>query len=180
MRLTAQDVARATTSVVQGVVLPFTELSGFRGYPVVRWNASLAVRLESNTGPVLDRPTLSLWECWPAGMRSTPPPSPLRIVGFVSTATWPHSIRATRELRGFGSTVIVCHRSPSLFRLSEADFSAVSVVTVGGDVLVRGRPGDARTPRMVATRYWEERLFAHALMVGAITQMGSPQNQGIV
>lgn len=179
MTLTAQDVAEATSEVLEGVVLPLTELSGFRGYPVVRWDAGLSMRLESNVGPILDRPTLSLWECWPSATRSTPPPAPLRIVGFVSTATWRHAIRATRELRGFGGTAIVCHRSPSHFRLSEADFSSVSVVTVAGEVLVRGQPGGTRAPRMVATRYWEERLFAHALSAGVITQAQSVQNQGI-
>lgn len=162
-------VAQAVRPLLDGVVLPFTELSGFRGYPIVQWNTGLNARLRAGLGPMLDRPTLSLWECWPTGSNSAPPPAPLRIVGFASTATWRHAMRATQALRGFGSTIVVCDRRPSPFRLAEADFGSVFVVTTDGEVLVHGRSGDEHAPRMVATRYWEERLFAHALAVGAIT-----------
>lgn len=166
----ASAITYAVRSVVDGVVLPMTELSGFRGYPVVQWdNAALAERLRTSVGPMLDRPTLSLWERWPAHVNTGPPPSPLRIVGFASSATWRHAIRAARELRGFGATAVVCDRRPSQFRLAEADFGAVFVVTLGGEVLVHGSAGSIDAPRMVATRYWEERLFAHALAVGATT-----------
>ncbi|SKG68561.1 Uncharacterised protein [Mycobacteroides abscessus subsp. bolletii] len=165
----ALAVAQAVRPILGGVVLPFTELSGYRGYPIVQWNTGLNERLRAGLGPMLDRPTLSLWECWPTGSNSAPPAAPLRIVGFASTATWRHAMRATRALRGFGSTIMVCDRRPSPFRLAEADFSSVFVVTTDGEVLVHGRSGSEHAPRMVATRYWEERLFAHALAVGAIT-----------
>lgn len=161
-------VAQAVRPLLNGVVLPFTELSGFRGYPIVQWNTSLNERLRAGLGPMLDRPTLSLWECWPAGSNSKPPVPPLRIVGFASAATWRHAMRAAQALRGFGSTIVVCDRRPSPFRLAEADFGSVFVVTTDGEVLVHGRSGGEHAPRMVATRYWEERLFAHALAVGAI------------
>jgi hypothetical protein len=153
------------------VVLPPTELSGFRGYPLVEWTDGLEERLRTRTGPVLDRATLTLWESWPSGVDCAPPPAPLRILGFASTASWRHALRACRELRGFGPTCVVTGTRPSRIRLAEADLCGVFVIEVftdGEQVLVHGRPGGQTGQRMVATRYWEERLFGHAMRVGAL------------
>lgn len=165
-------VERAVREVVgSAVVLPLTELSAFRGYPLIEWTDGLDERLRSATGPMLDRATLALWESWPSGVYCAPPPAPLRILGFASTASWPHALRACRELRGFGYTCVVTTTRPSSIRLAEADLGGVYVVEVSIDserMLVRGRPGGHAEPRMVATRYWEERLFAHGMRVGAV------------
>lgn len=164
---TVQRVVRTLVGPV--VVLPATQLSGFHGFPLIAWSDGVADRVGSGIGPMLDRPTLSLWESWPSGMRSSPPPSPLRILGFASTASWRWALRATRELRGFGVTCVLSSKRPSAIALAEADVAGVYVVRVGeevDEVLVHGRPPATAGPRMVATRYWEERLLAHALRVG--------------
>jgi hypothetical protein len=165
-------VERAVRTVlVDGVVLPATELSGFRGYPIIEWSEGLGDRLRRGYGPMLDRPTLSLWESWPTGVVSAPPSPVLRIIGFASTAPWRHALRAAQELRGFGATFVLTATEPSEFRLAEADVAGVYVIrmnSVGEEVLVIGEPGVEESPRMVAARYWEERLFAHALAAGRL------------
>ncbi|WP_319446118.1 MULTISPECIES: hypothetical protein [unclassified Mycobacterium] len=166
-------VERAVRTVrASAVVLPATDLSGFHGFPLIEWSAGLADRLRGGAGPMLDRATLSLWESWPSGVECAPPPAPLRILGFASTASWRHAVRATRALRGFGAGCVLTTTRPSVIRLSEADFAGVYVIQVSHDganeVLVHGRGGIESASRMVATRYWEERLLAHALRVGAV------------
>lgn len=165
-----ERVGRAVEAVLDtGSVLPPTELSGFHGHPIVEWAPDLADRLRQGLGPMLDRPTLSLWESWPSDVSSSPPAPPLKIVGFASTASWRHALRATRELRGFGTTIVVADAIPSPIRMADADVSGVYVVTANAEgvrVVVRGRPVNDDGPRMVATRYWEERLLAHALAMG--------------
>jgi hypothetical protein len=100
-----------------------------------------------------------------------PPPAPLQILGFVSTASWPSALRAARDLRGFGVTCVLSATRPSPIKLAEADLAGVYVIRVasaGDEMLVHGRRAATVGPRMVATRYWEERLLAHALRVDAV------------
>lgn len=160
----------------QGVVLPFTRLFARQGFPVVRWLDGLDERVRHGPGPVLDRPTLSLWELWPSGVSASPPPSPLAVVGFVSTSTWRPAFQAAHALRGGGATMILTAQKPSPWRLCDADASGIHVVCHDKDadaVLVRGRVGPvASARRMVATRYWEERLFAHALRHAMVEHRG--------
>jgi hypothetical protein len=163
----------ARTVLASAIALPATELSGFHGYPLIEWADGLAIRLRSGIGPMLDRATLSLWESWPSGVETAPPPAPLQILGFISTASWRPALRASRGLRGFGVGCVVTTTRPSAIKLVEADLAGVYVIhaaaTSGGpELLVHGSRGGRERPRMVATRYWEERLLAHALRVGAI------------
>lgn len=167
------SVERAVRTVVaSAVALPATELSGFRGYPLIEWTDGLAIRMLSGIGPMLDRATLSLWESWPSGVESAPPPAPLRIVGFASTASWRSALRASSGLRGFGVSCVVTTTRPSAIKLAEADLAGVYVIYMeasgGAELLVHGSRGGRERPRMVATRFWEERLLAHALRVGAV------------
>lgn len=170
--LSLPDIQRAVETVLpDGVALPATELSGYRGYPIIQWSEGTRSRLKHGPEPMLDRPTLSLWESWPCGVDHQPPAAPLCIVGFASTATWPHAVRAAAELRGFGDTFVVTAKKPNTLRLTEADVACVGVVHVtdtDAQLLVRGHRVPAENHRRtVGTRYWEERLFAHALTTGA-------------
>lgn len=160
----------------QGVVLPYTRLFARQGFPVVQWHDGVVDRVRNGPGPVLDRPALSLWELWPSGVASSPPPSPLRVVGFVSIATWRPAFQAAHALRGIGSTMLLTSERPSSLRLCDADASGMHVVQHDPDgrctLLVRGRSGPVDTAcRIVASRYWEERLFAHALATGVTDGM---------
>jgi len=162
-------VERAVSAITGPVVaLPRTELSGFRGHPLVKWLPQLSDRLANGPGPILDRPTLSLWE----STECEAPSSPLEIVGFVSTARWRHAIESTRQLRGFGACCVLVTNRPSRLKLMEADYAGVYVILAApdgtGEVLVHGSHSPSRPPRMIATRYWEERLFATALAAGYI------------
>jgi len=162
---------RAVGGIVGPVIaLPVTELSGFRGHPLIRWSAALSDRLADGPGPILDRPTLSLWES--AACSHGAPPAPLQIVGFVSTAPWRHALPAARQLRGFGVGCVLTTTRPSPIKLLEADYAGVHVIHVdprgAAQVLVHGDHVAWRQPRMVATRYWEERLLAHALAAGCV------------
>ena len=189
-------------------VLPRTELSGLRGYPVVRWSSTVAERMSSGAGPMLDAQVLELWEMcpaegagggpggpggagggggpaggggagWggPAAGAGAPPAAPLSIVGFVATGQWKRALYVASELRGFGETVVLTERRPTALSLTAADLADVSVVHTshaGEELLVRGSKV-ADPPRIVAVRYWEERLFAHALATGVpITPQPAP------
>lgn len=152
----------------EGVVLPYGRLSDYQGFPVIAWAEGVRERFRFGPGPVLARQALTLWEGWPLGVSSLPPPSPLRIVGFVSVATWRPAFRAACELAGKGATMILTPQRPSPLRLCEADYAGVHVVQVGTDggceVVVTGRPGPIATAQRTSNiRYWEESLFAHAL-----------------
>lgn len=151
-----------------GIVLPYGKLSDFQGFPVIAWGEGARERLRFGPGPVLVREALTLWEGWPLGVCGPPPPSPLRIVGFVSVATWRPALHAACELAGKGAMMILTPRRPSPLRLCEADYAGVHVVHVGDDgeceVLVTGRSGPIATAQRTSNiRYWEENLFAHAL-----------------
>ena len=158
-------------------VLPRTELSGLRGYPVVRWSSTVAERMSAGAGPMLDAQVLELWEMCPAEGAGTPPAAPLSIVGFIATGQWKRALYVASELRGFGETVVLTERRPTALSLTAADLAGVSVVHTshaGEELLVRGSKV-ADPPRIVAVRYWEERLFAHALATGVpITPQPAP------
>lgn len=162
-------VAAAELVIDAGLtVLPRTELSGIHGYPVVRWAAGVTDRLAAGEGPVLDSRTLSLWEFCPTDGPGAPPAAPLSIVGFVATGQWGRALYAASELRGFGETIVLTRRRPKALSLAAADLAGVNVVRTsdaGEELLVRGSKV-ADPPRIVAVRYWEERLFAHALATG--------------
>lgn len=156
-----------------GTVLPMVRFSRFLGYPVISWTGHADKRLHQGWGPELDRSTLSLWEAWPDEIPHPPPEPAVRIIGFVSAATWRPGMQAARELCGYGAGMVFTRHTPSALRLAEADLAGVWVVRgwPSGEVavLVRGRPGRASTARrVVATRYWEEFLFAHALKHGLV------------
>lgn len=151
-----------------GQVLASTEVCGCRAYPVVDWIAdNLSARASAGIDPQLDRPTLALWEKAPC----TSPPTPLRIVGFVSDEPWRRALHAVHGLRGLGAGGIVSTQGVSELELSEADFYGLSVATIGeaGVTLIcRGRSGPVPTAsRRVGTRFWEESLYQWAIGDGA-------------
>lgn len=151
-----------------GIVLPYSRLSDYSGFPVIAWRDGARERFRFGPGPVLLWPALTLWERWPLGVSTMPPPSPLRIVGFVSVATWRPAFKATCELAGKGAMMILTPQQPSVLRLCDADYAGIHVVHVDDegdvDVLVRGRMGAIESAqRTTNIRYWEESLFAHAL-----------------
>lgn len=158
-------------------VLPRTELSGLRGYPVIRWSSTVTERMSSGAGPMLDAQVLELWEMCPAEGAGAPPAAPLSIVGFVATGQWKRALYVASELRGFGETVVLTERRPTALSLTAADLADVSGVHTshaGEELLVRGSKV-TDPPRIVAVRYWEERLFAHALATGVpITPQPAP------
>lgn len=150
-----------------GIVLPYTEVSVYQGFPVIRWIDGARERLRFGPGPVLIPSILALWERWPLGVSTLPPPTPLQIVGFVSVATWRPAFKAVCALAGMGSGMIITPRRPSVLRLSAADYAGIHVVHYAdrqSEVLVTGRTGPVATARRTTnTRYREECLFGHAL-----------------
>lgn len=166
-------VAETAAVVFPGsVVLPKSELSGYRGYSVVRWRNGLSERMAEQEPPMLDRATLSLWEVMLAGGGSAPA-SAVQIVGFIAAGgRWGRDLEAATALRGFAQTVVLTSSRPTPVSLTAADFVDVTVARSTGtgtvELLVRGRRR-ADTPRDVAVRYWEERLFAHALATGTVS-----------
>lgn len=167
--LDRQSVQRAVDAAGwTGTVLPYSNLSSFAGFPVIAWTEGARERFQFGPGPVLVRQALTLWEGWPLGVSSLPPPSPLKIVGFVSVATWRPAFHAVCELAGKGAMMILTPQRPSPLRLCDADYAGVHVVQVIDDgaceVLVKGRMGPIESARRTSNiRYWEESLFAHAL-----------------
>lgn len=152
----------------KGIVLPYTRMSDYYGFPVISWSVGARERFRFGPGPVLVRPALVLWERWPLGVSSLPPPSPIDIVGWVSVSTWRPAMRATCALAAKGSMMILTPKRPSMLRLCDADCAGIHVVQMGVDgdceVLVQGRFGPVETARRTTNiRYWEESLFAHAL-----------------
>lgn len=164
--------ATAAMAFPGAVALPKTELSGYRGYAVVRWRTGLSERLADDEPPMLDRAALSMWEMLIAAGGHAPA-SPVQIVGFISAAgRWGRSLSAAVALRGFAETIVLTTSRPTTLSLTAADLSSVTVAYAGAsgeiEMLVRGRR-HAETPRTVAVRYWEERLFAHALATGTVS-----------
>lgn len=174
--MTAVHVDAAVVSAAELVlgatvaVLPRTELSGLRGYPVVRWSPTVRKRIAAGEGPQLNSQILELWELCPAEGAGAPPESPLSIVGFVATGQWKRALYVACELRGFGETIVLTPRRPTALSLTAADMAGVSVVhtsSAGEELLVRGSKV-VDPPRIVAVRYWEECLFADALAAGLL------------
>lgn len=167
--LARRDVQAAVDAAGwKGIVLPYTKMSDYYGFPVISWSVGVRERFRFGPGPVLVRPTLVLWERWPLGVSSLPPPSPIDIVGWVSVSTWRPAMRVTCALAAKGSMMILAPKRPSMLHLCAADYAGIHVVQVsaGGDceVLVSGRIGPVETARRTTNiRYWEECLFAHAL-----------------
>ncbi len=167
--LTRHDIQAAVESAGwKGIALPFTRMSDYYGFPVISWSAGARERFRFGPGPVLNRPDLVLWEKWPLGVSSLPPPSPIDIVGWVSVSTWKPAMKATCALAAKGAMMILTPKRPSTLRLSDADYAGIYVVQMSADddceVLVHGRAGPVETARRTTNiRYWEESLFAHAL-----------------
>lgn len=155
-----------------GVTLPAASVLGVTVFPVVELTGA-AERIASGVGPERSLSTLALWETLAAGSaRTSPaPPAPVRIVGFVATASrWDRAITQVQDLAGLGAGLVLCQRRPSMLQLLDADASNVWVVTGGEDgfaACVRGRSEPVETAfRVPATRLIEEGLFAHALACG--------------
>lgn len=154
-----------------GVVLPPVELLGVVLYPVVELTGASG-RLASHVYPQRCPTTLELWETWP----ELGQPSPLQMVGFVSTARpWVAAVAAAITTSGFGAGMALTDRRPAPLRLLDADASGLWVAGggkpdgTGAEVWVWGRPGPVATAtRTLTTRVMEERLFAHALLAGMV------------
>lgn len=149
-----------------GFVLPATNVLGVRVVPVVELSGAVE-RLRRGQGPVRDLETLGLWEVMPTP--DTPPP-PLRIVGFVATATrWDRALEQARSLSGLGAGMVLTARRTRSLSLMDADATGVWVVGIPPvepepRLWVTGRAGPSATARRVTTtRQREESLFAHAL-----------------
>lgn len=147
-----------------GVVLPKLRISSFKVFPVVAWLEGGRQRFLQGRGPVTDRPTLSEWE-------DGGPPTPLKIVGFVSDGPAPSSVDKLKALAAYGAGAMLVPSARRLGRwtLAEADIAGVYVVEHPGSgvrVVLHGRPGSSATRRSVATRLREEQLFAWALHHG--------------
>ena len=155
-----------------GVALPPTRVSGYQVYPVVSVDViAWQERVDAGCGPELTRSTLALWESWLPDMGEAPPPSPIAIVGFVSTARPSAALCALDSLAGYGAGLWLAEgRQPTAWTLREFDMADITVVTDvdhSPAVLVRGRTGRIETARrMTSTRLKEEQLFALALASG--------------
>jgi hypothetical protein len=121
---------------------------------------------------MLDRPAKLLWETWPTGLDHSPPPTPLRIVRSAATGTWRNAIRGAAQTAWVRrATFVTTTRRPPEMNLIEADLADVNVVRITAahdtELLDRRVPVvSAIQRRMVATRYWEKSMFAHALTSG--------------
>lgn len=155
-----------------GLPLPATDVLGVHVVPVVALTGAVE-RLDRGQGPVRDLETLELWEVMP-----TPetPPAPLRIVGFVATATrWGRAVEQARSLSGLGAGMVLTPRRAKSLSLLDADATGVWVVAVPPvetkpQLWVTGRTGPSATARRVTTtRQREESLFAHALDQGVVS-----------
>jgi len=149
-----------------GTVLPPADILGSLVLPVVSFTGASA-RVRSGLGPMLDLETLDVWETMPTDQTPT---APLRIVGFIATATrWSTAVEQVRSLAGLGAGLVVTTSARSSLSLLDADATGVWVVGAppcepGPRLWVTGRVGPAATAtRVTATRIMEESLFAHAL-----------------
>lgn len=155
-----------------GLALPATNVLGVRVVPVVELSGAVERLRRGGQGPVRDLETLGLWEVMP-----TPdtPPAPLRIVGFVATATrWDRALDQARSLSGLGAGMVLTPRRTRGLSLMDADATGVWVVGIPPVepepwLWVTGRTGPSATARRVTTtRQREESLFAHALDHGLV------------
>jgi len=170
-----EHLERAVTAVSAegwpGVVLPRTTVLSAGSYPVVRWLPAATGQVSRGQRPEVTMSTLSGLNSWPVDGRAGPLPSPLRIVGFVSVASWRHGFCGLRSLCGFGAGLFLTARRPSVWQLIQADVAGVWVTQISQDnqpaVLVRGRTGPVAPARSVpAACHLEEALFAHAVKHG--------------
>lgn len=155
-----------------GIALPATRVLGVWAYPVVAILPAAAERQALEQGPETDGRTLELWEQWPADLGNLPPQPPLQVVGFVTEAGTAHALSRVVSLRGLGAGMVLARRS-TRWQAWEADVASVWLVADGHgqpQVIVHGRRGPAHTARRrPGTRLVEERLFGHAIAVGALT-----------
>lgn len=154
-----------------GRPLPATRVLGVQVVPVVELTGAVE-RLNRGQGPVRDLEMLELWELMPT---TDSPPTPLRIVGFVATASrWGRALDQARSLSGLGAGMVLTPQRTRSLSLMEAD--ATGVWVVGSPPVepeprlwVTGRAGPLATARRVATtRLMEEELFVHALDHGMV------------
>lgn len=155
-----------------GTVLPPADILGSVVLPVVSFTGA-PERLRTGQGPMLDLETLDVWETMPTDQT---PAAPLRIVGFIATATrWSTAVEQVRSLAGLGAGMVVTSRARSSLSLLDADATGVWVVGAppcepAPRLWVTGRVGPAATAtRVTATRMMEEALFAHALDCGLVS-----------
>lgn len=154
-----------------GRPLPATHVLGVHVVPVVELTGAVE-RLNRGQGPVRDLETLELWEVMPT---TDTPPAPLRIVGFVATASrWDRALDQARSLSGLGAGMVLTPRRTRSLSLMDADATGVWVVGLPPvepepRLWVTGRTGPSATARRVTTtRQREESLFAHALDHGLV------------
>lgn len=166
----------AHTARWPGVVLPEAEVLGVRVFPVVELTGA-SCRVHAGVGPERSLTTLALWESLGPDRVPTQhcaPPSPVRIVGFVTfAARWERAFRDLQAVAGLGAGMVVRTRHPSPLQLMDADASGVWVVVDGRaerSLSITGRGGPVQTAQRVpATRLIEEGLFAHALNCRAVS-----------
>jgi hypothetical protein len=173
-----EDLDRATAGAAAagwlGVVLPAASVLGVTVFPVVELTGARE-RIAGGVGPERSLSTLALWESLATGdgAEGLVPPAPLRIAGFVSTASrWDRALAGVQGLAGLGAGLVLRQRRPSTLQLLDADADDVWVAAVNdetAELYVRGRSGPlASAFRVPATRLIEEGLFAHALACGAL------------
>lgn len=155
-----------------GVALPPAEVLGSLVVPVVSFTGAHA-RLRHSQGPTLHLETAEVWEVMPT---TATPPAPLRIVGFVSTASrWGRALEQVRCLYGLGAGMVLSRRRTPSLQLMEADATGVWVIGAPPcepqpRLWVTGRQGPVPTARRtVVTRLMEEALFGHALHHGLVS-----------
>lgn len=165
----------ARTARWPGVVLPEADVLGMRVFPVVELTGA-SYRVHAGVGPQRCLTTLAIWESFGPDRVPTQhgaPPSPVRVVGFVSLAArWERALRDLQAVAGLGAGMVVRTRHPSPLQLMDADASGVWVVVdrrAEVSLSVTGRAGPVQTAQRVpATRLMEEGLFAHALNCRAV------------
>lgn len=157
-----------------GTALPPVQVLGSVVVPVVSFTGASA-RVAAGQGPLLHMETLEAWELMAA---PGTPPSPLRIVGFISTAPgWSRAIEQVRSLAGLGAGMVLSRSRATALPLLDADATGVWVVGIPPcepepALWVTGRVGPATTAvRTPATRVIEEGLFAHALEQGLVPSL---------
>lgn len=153
-----------------GVVLPRTRVARALLYPVVVIDeVAWATRESSGQGPTLDRSVLASWEA-PSRPGPNSPPSPVHVVGFVSTARLRSAFEVLDELSGYAAGMVITSsgRQPNSLAIAEANLYDVSLAWCRRDedvqVVWRGRQGpiDGADGRSVALRHKEEALYAWA------------------
>ena len=171
--LVPQPVIDAVNAVGwDGVVVPRMRVSDFMLYPVVRvlpeaWDE----REQSGVAPQPHQFTLSLWESWQPDMGTPPPPSPVRIVGFVATGRLRATLRALVEMSGYapGLALVTAARKPGVWATAEADVCDMNLAWATRDGTVtllwagRQEPAPTSAGRTTSVRHKEELVYARML-----------------